>query len=149
MRKTQILLQTLDGLLGGEHAVLKHAAVDPVAVLHGLHLVLVAEREPVVHPFVGGIRIVLDVGIGEDLHAVGAHVLDLLEAILEGLFKPELGGVAVEGDAAFRTLLGVSVHNRFLLSDQPSVWRAWSLARMSSASLSLMFQSRQQAVATI
>jgi hypothetical protein len=54
-------------------------------------------------------------GVGEDLHAGRAHVMDVLEAVLEGLFKAELGGVAVESDASLGAGGGVTVHRSFLL----------------------------------
>ena len=110
MGQTQILLQTGDGLFGGQDAVLQHAAVDPVAVFYRLHLVLVAEGKPVVHPLVGGIWIILDMGVGEDFHTGSAHVLHILKAILEGLFKTEFGGIAVEGDTSLGADSVRSVH---------------------------------------
>ena len=113
--KAQILLEAGDGLLGTQQAVLQDAAVDPVAVLHRLHLVLVAQGEPVVDPLIGGIGVVFDMGVGEDLHAGGAHVVDIFKAVLESLFKAELGGVAVEGDASLGALIIIAVHKPFLL----------------------------------
>ena len=114
MGKAQVLLQTGDGFLRRKQAVLQHAAVDPVAVLYRLHLILVAQGKPVVDPLVGGVGVILDMGVGEDFHAGGAHVVDILKAVLEGLFKAELGGVAVKGDASLGADGRITVHMSFL-----------------------------------
>ena len=86
-----------------------------MAVFHRLQFVFIQQGKPFVHPLLGGIGVILNVDIGQDLNAVGAHIVDILKALLQVLLKPKLGRVTVQRHAALRTLFLVAIHLLSLL----------------------------------
>lgn len=81
----QIPRQKFCRLLGGEIPILEHPGIHPVAVFHRHRLIFLQQPELPIHPGVGGGGVVFHVGIGQNFDAVGAHVIDILEALLQVL----------------------------------------------------------------
>ena len=95
----------------------EEAGVDPVAVLHGDDLILVQQLEPLVKPGLRGIGIAFDVAVCQDLQAVGAHVVHVGEAVLQGHGPAVLAGVAIDGYAPLGSRVIFCIHACLLLSE--------------------------------
>ena len=113
--KAYIALQHGYGFLCRQITEPQHMGINPVAVFHGNDLILVAETEPFLHPFIRRIRIIFNMGIGQDFNAVSAHIVDVFKTILQSFRETEVSRITVERDTPLRPLPVVSVHTPFLL----------------------------------
>ena len=83
--KPYISCQHLIGFLGRKVPVAQYMGVDPVSVFYRDDLILITQAEPFVHPFVGGIGIVFNMRIRQDLDPVRPHIVYIFKTIFQCL----------------------------------------------------------------